>query len=255
MPRLARPADHARDRAAALATVASQWLVGPVRRRKKTLVLAGTALALAGAGSATAATVPQAPVPGAAQHVRLTADVRPAAHQAPRLPAIGSLTSQPAQRRAVPVPDADQLMPIGTSGAQNWMPISGSQLANAATIVQQALARQMGLRSAVIAVAAAMQESRLQDLGYGDADSLGLFQQRPSCGWGTAQQIMNPAFAADGFLAALQRFQASDPGWAAQPLWVSAQGVQKSRLPLAYAQWEAQAASLVKQVAVGQRQQ
>jgi hypothetical protein len=63
---------------------------------------------------------------------------------------------------------------------------------------------------------------------------------------------MNPAFAADVFRTALQRYQTEYPGWAAQPLWASAQGVQKSGLPLAYAQWEAQAASLVKQIAVSQ---
>jgi hypothetical protein len=140
-------------------------------------------------------------------------------------------------------------MPVGTSGAQAWMPISGAQLANATTIVQQTLARQMRVRSAVIAVATAMQESRLQDLGYGTSDSLGLFQQRPSCGWGTAQQIMNPQYAADAFLAALQQHQASDPGWATQPLWADAQAVQASGLPLAYAQWETQAAQLVQQIA------
>jgi hypothetical protein len=140
-------------------------------------------------------------------------------------------------------------MPVGTYGPQSSMPISGSQLANATTIVQQALAKQMGMRSAVIAVATAMQESRLQDLDYGSGDSLGLFQQQPWTGWGTAQQIMNPAFAADAFLTALQQYQATDPGWAAQPLWESAQSVQKSGYPLAYAQWEAQAASLVQQIA------
>ena len=284
MPRLARPARHARDRAALLAGAASQWLVGSVCRRKITLVLAGTALsgtalALAGAGSATAATIPGSRVAGAAQHARSTADLpAEAVHQAPRLPTINSSPAgQRARPQAVPVtwkqlrdpinwqtspvaarqgklPFADRLMPVGTSGPQNWMPISGSQLANATTIVQQTLAKRMGIRSAVIAVATAMQESRLHDLGYGDADSLGLFQQRPSSGWGTPQQIMNPAFAADAFLAALQQYQAGNPGWAAQPLWASAQAVQKSGLPFAYAQWEAQAASLVKQIAISQQQ-
>jgi hypothetical protein len=94
-----------------------------------------------------------------------------------------------------------------------------------------------------------MQESRLLNLGYGSADSLGLFQQRPSCGWGSAQQIMDPAYAAGAFLAALQQHQASDPGWASQPLWANAQAVQASGFPLAYAQWEAQAAQLVHQIA------
>jgi hypothetical protein len=128
------------------------------------------------------------------------------------------------------------------------MPISPDQQANATTIVQQALAKKMGIRSAVIAVATSMQESRLQNLSYGDADSLGLFQQRPSMGWGTAQQILTPQYSADAFLSALQQYQASNPGWATQPLWTNAQGVQKSGVPTAYAQWEAQAAQLVQQI-------
>ena len=276
MPRLTRTARqprYARDRAAALAG-ATLRLTAPVRRHKKTLVLAGTALALAGAGSAAAATpgggLPVAP----AQHARLTADLRSAAaRRVPRLPvsripsvrqghpqlvpvtwpqvqATLNWQTNPAAARAGQLPFADRLLPVGTSGPQAVMPISGSQLGNATTIVQQALAVRMGVRSAVIAVATAMQESQLQDLGYGDGGSLGLFQQEPAMGWGTAQQIMSPAFASDAFLAALQQYQAGDPGWAAQPLWQTAQGVQKSGFPFAYAQWEAQAASLVQQIAM-----
>jgi hypothetical protein len=276
MPRLARSARqarHARDRAAALAD-AGKRLSGPVRRRKKTLVLAGTALALAGAGSA-AATTPGSGQPATpAQHAHLTADLRPRpARRVPKLRVMtippvrqahlhaapvtwaqvqAELNSQtnPVAARAGLLPFADRLLPVGTSGPQSSMPISGSQFANATAIVRQALAMRMGVRSAVIAVATAMQESRLQDLGYGDGGSLGLFQQQPSMGWGAAQQIMNPAFAADAFLTALQQYQAGDPGWAAQPLWEAAQAVQKSGFPLAYAQWEAQAASLVQQIAM-----
>jgi hypothetical protein len=276
MPRQARTARHARyarDRAAALSGAARR-LTGPVRRRKKTLVLAGTALALAGTGSAAAATPSSASPAAPAQHARLTADVRPAAaRRVPKLPVLSIPAVKPARPEAVPatwaqvqdalnwqtnpvaaregqLPFADRLMPVGTSGPQPWMAISGSQLGNATTIVQQTLAMRMGVRSAVIAVATAMQESQLQDLGYGDGGALGLFQQEPSMGWGTAQQIMNPAFAADAFLTALQQYQASNPGWAAQPLWQAAQGVQKSGYPFAYAQWESQAASLVQQIAI-----
>lgn len=227
-----------RARLAVVCDSASRLRIHPVRRRCKTLALAGTALALASPSSATAATIPSDPPAGVAQQARLTADPRPpAAHQAARRPAISSPARQSGRLQAVPLtwkqvlhvasrrtsptahqrslPLADQLTPVGTSGPQIWMPISGSQLANATTIVQQARAMRMGIRSAVIAVATAMQESRLQDLGYGDADSLGLFQQRPSCGRGTAQQIMNPAFAAGTFLAVLQRYQAENPDWAA----------------------------------------
>jgi hypothetical protein len=143
---------------------------------------------------------------------------------------------------------ANQLQPVTTSGPQAWMPISPAQQANATTIVQQALDKGMGVRSAVIAVATAMQESQLQNINYGTSDSLGLFQQRPSMGWGTAQQITTPQYAADAFLTALHQQQASNPGWAQQPLWATAQAVQKSGFPFAYAKWETQAIQLVKNI-------
>ena len=157
--------------------------------------------------------------------------------------------TNPAAAAAGVVPAADQLTPAGLSGAQNTMQISPAQYANARAIVQQALAKRMGVRSAVIAVATAMQESELMSINYGTSDSLGLFQQRPSCGWGTAAQIMDPAYAANAFLTALQRYQANNPGWASQPLYQAAQGVQGSAFPLAYAQWESQAAQLTSQIA------
>jgi hypothetical protein len=143
---------------------------------------------------------------------------------------------------------ANQLQPVPTSGPQNNMQISPDQQANATTIVQQALAMKMGIRSAVIAVATAMQESQLQNINYGTSDSLGLFQQRPSMGWGTAQQILDPQYSADSFLSALQQYQSGNPGWASQPLWANAQAVQKSGVPTAYAQWESQAAQMVQQI-------
>ena len=152
----------------------------------------------------------------------------------------------PAARK--PATPPEQLIPHGTSGPQAWMPLSHDQLANASTIVHQAIVTGMGPRSAVIAVATAMQESRLVNINYGTSDSLGLFQQQPDCGWGTARQVMNPKYATDAFLRVLREYQASDPGWATQPLWASAQAVQHSAAPFAYAQWEAQAAHLVVQL-------
>ena len=108
----------------------------------------------------------------------------------------------------------------------------------------------MGVRSAVIAVATAMQESMLQNIDYGTGTALGLFQQQPDSGWGTPTQVTNPVYAARAFLSALQRHQASDPAWARQPLWANAQSVQNSAFPAAYAKWETQAASLVRHIAV-----
>jgi hypothetical protein len=146
------------------------------------------------------------------------------------------------------LPPRDRLTPVGTSGPQAWMPITPTQYENAKTIVAQAIEEHMGLRSAVIAVATAMQESTLLNLPSGDQDSVGLFQQRPSSGWGTASQIQHPAYAASAFLGALRGYQAQNPEWANQPLWESAQGVQRSAFPSAYAKWEAQAAQLVASV-------
>jgi hypothetical protein len=146
------------------------------------------------------------------------------------------------------LPAQDQLTPVGTSGPQTYMPITHARWDNAKTIVHEAIKKHMGLRAAVIAVATSMQESTLLNLSYGDSDSLGLFQQRPSCGWGSAGQIQHPAYAAGAFLNALHDYQASNPGWAHEPLWQTAQGVQASGYPSAYAKWEAQAAHLVASV-------
>jgi hypothetical protein len=96
-------------------------------------------------------------------------------------------------------------------------------------------------RAAVIAEAAAMQESSLVNLPDGTDDSLGLFQQRPSQGWGTPAQIMQPVYASTRFYEAL----VSVPGGQSLPLTVAAQAVQGSATPGAYAKWEPLADSLV----------
>jgi hypothetical protein len=227
---------------------------------------ASTATASTATGTAPApraAVVVSFPVPYEARTVAATMLPRSTASHAARRPpsqqdrvlswtqvrnAINQATDPASARRGI-LPPAGQLMPAGTAGPQVWMPISPAQLANATTIVRQALDKRMGIRSAVIAVATAMQESQLLNLHYGDLDSLGLFQQRPSMGWGTAAQVTDPGYAADAFLGALRQHQASDPAWAREPLWASAQAVQKSGFPLAYARWESQAAGLVKQIA------
>jgi hypothetical protein len=151
--------------------------------------------------------------------------------------------------RPKPLPAADRLTPVSTTGPQSWMAMTPSRYDNATTIVRQVIAKKMGMRSAVIAVATAMQESTLLNINYGDSDSVGLFQQRPSCGWGTATQILHPAYATDAFLNALSTYQDRDPSWSDQPLWQTAQGVQASGFPTAYARWETQAAGLVHSIA------
>lgn len=109
-----------------------------------------------------------------------------------------------------------------------------AQVTNAQIMVGVARQNGLPLRAAVIAVATAKQESDLHNLAYGDRDSLGLFQQRPSQGWGTPQQILNPVRASSRFYARL----VTVPGWETLPLTVAAQAVQRSANATAYAQWQ-----------------
>jgi murein DD-endopeptidase MepM/ murein hydrolase activator NlpD len=118
---------------------------------------------------------------------------------------------------------------------------SGEQVANAATILAVGAGEGVPARGWVIAVATAMQESALRNLPGGDRDSVGLFQQRPSMGWGTPSQLRDPAYAAGAFYARLVTLE----GWQAMPLAAAAQSVQRSAYPRAYARWEPDATALV----------
>jgi cell wall-associated NlpC family hydrolase len=93
----------------------------------------------------------------------------------------------------------------------------------------------------IIAVATAIQESGLRNLPGGDRDSVGLFQQRPSQGWGTPAQLQDPVYAADKFYDKLLTI----PNWQQLPLTNAAQAVQRSAYPQAYAKWEVDATALV----------
>lgn len=123
------------------------------------------------------------------------------------------------------------------------------QAANATTIAAVATSRGLPERALTIALATAMQESALHNLDHGDRDSLGLFQQRPSQGWGTAEQIMDPVYSAGEFFDGLVKIQ----GYSRLPLTVAAQRVQKSGYPQAYAKHETDAALLASALA-GRRQ-
>jgi hypothetical protein len=120
------------------------------------------------------------------------------------------------------------------------MTLTAEQVANAATIA--AVGRDRGLpeRAIVIALATAQQESRLRNLDYGDRDSLGLFQQRPSAGWGTDAQVQDPVYAANKFYDHLVKV----PGWETGRLTEISQSVQISAFPEAYQQWEEMAQKL-----------
>ncbi len=97
--------------------------------------------------------------------------------------------------------------------------------------------RGLPARAASIGIATAMQESKLRNLDYGDRDSLGLFQQRPSQGWGTAEQLRDPVYATNAFFDVLVKIE----GYQNLPITTAAQRVQRSAFPSAYAQHEPEA--------------
>lgn len=110
------------------------------------------------------------------------------------------------------------------------------------TTLMAAIAQRRGLppRATTIAIATAFQESRIHNLDYGDRDSVGLFQQRPSQGWGTRDQIMDPAYAINKFYDSLAKVD----GYEAMRITEAAQYVQRSGFPGAYAQHEDYARAL-----------
>lgn len=115
-----------------------------------------------------------------------------------------------------------------------------AQASNASTIAAVASSRGLPERAVTIALATSLQESALRNLDHGDRDSMGLFQQRPSQGWGTAAQIMDPVHSSNEFFDSLVKIR----GYSRLPLTVAAQKVQKSGYPQAYAKHEPDAALL-----------
>jgi len=120
---------------------------------------------------------------------------------------------------------------------ENTYRMAVDQTQNAALISAISLTRGLPARAASIALATALQESKLRNIDYGDMDSVGLFQQRPSQDWGSVEQIMDPVYSANAFYNALEKV----PGYVDMPLNDAAQIVQRSAYPHAYAQHEAPA--------------
>jgi len=130
----------------------------------------------------------------------------------------------------------------------NGTALTDEMAANARLIIQTG--RRLGVpdRGIVVALAAAMQESGLRNLSYGDRDSVGMFQQRPSTGWGSAAQLQNPTYATELFFggpsnpnAGRTRGLLDIHGWQSMTIAQAAQAVQISAYPDAYAKWEASA--------------
>ena len=115
-------------------------------------------------------------------------------------------------------------------------------------IVEQIIAigkqRRLPPRAWQIAIQAGMTESRLHNLHYGDRDSLGIFQMRPSQGWGSAAQVTDPVYAINKFYDKLLMV----PGWETQRPGDSAQDIERSAFPGRYHQWEPLAVNVIDTV-------
>jgi hypothetical protein len=118
-------------------------------------------------------------------------------------------------------------------GQHESFDLSPEQMANAATVAAVGITRKVPSRAIVVALATALQESKLYNLSGGDRDSVGLFQQRPSQGWGTTEQIMDPRYSAGRFYTALLKVK----GWQQMTITQAAQKVQRSADGTLYQQW------------------
>jgi LysM repeat protein len=156
------------------------------------------------------------------------------------IPATSTSTSAPAT--AVVSTSATPLA-VGTT-------LTAEQQGNARTIIRVGRELGVGDRAIVVALAAAAQESSLRNIDWGDRDSVGLYQQRPSTGWGTVAQLTDPVHATKLFFGGRAnpnvgktRGLLDVPGWSGMSLTAAAQAVQLSAYPTAYAKWEGPATS------------
>jgi hypothetical protein len=122
----------------------------------------------------------------------------------------------------------------------NAIGLDFGETADAATIAGVAARERLPREALTVAYATAWQESKLENPSYGDRDSVGIFQQRPSEGWGSKAQLEDPAYAARAFFGALVKI----PGYAKLPVDVAAQDVQRSADGAAYEQYAQSGAAL-----------
>jgi hypothetical protein len=120
------------------------------------------------------------------------------------------------------------------AGDGEHIALDPGQASIAATIAGVAHRDEMPSRAVTVAYAAALQESKLQNLRYGDRDSVGVFQQRPSQGWGPRRDLENPVYATSKFFGALAKI----PGYQRMPVYQAAQAVQHSADGFAYQQYQ-----------------
>lgn len=140
-------------------------------------------------------------------------------------------------RHVAPPPPA---CTVGTGSAA--LVLAPDQAEDATTIAVVAKRLNLPDHAVTVALATALQESKLHNYPFGDRDSLGLFQQRPSQGWGKPVQLLTPAYAAEAFYRHLDAVS----GWQTMPVASAAQAVQHSADGTAYAQWEEEARAMAR---------
>ncbi|MEV6691898.1 hypothetical protein AB0M35_10580 [Micromonospora sp. NPDC051196] len=175
----------------------------------------------------------------------------------PTPPASPSPSVSPsAKPSATPKPKKTTAKPTQPARPKPVAGLTQAQMDNAKVIVDVGVDMKIPRKGLVVAIATAMQESTLLNYASGvlpesqnyahqaigwDHDSVGLFQQRPSSGWGTVRDLMRPAYAARAFYEALLQV----PGWQEMSVTLAAQAVQISAFPYAYAQHEERASTIV----------
>jgi hypothetical protein len=225
---------------------AAAFFRSPIGRRVgmlgvATAAIVGVAVGPAAAANSSAPEKAPATVSWAASAPTTAAHVT----HAPAAPKAWAKRAPAPHTPVVKVPATRALLPKTVHGAQASFKPTAAQKRNAAAIVKAGADMKLPPRAMVMAVACSLQESSLHNYGNlgsrNDHDSLGLFQQRPSSGWGSPAQVTNAHHAAQSFLKSLVKIH----NWQHMPLTLAVQKVQVSAFPQAYAKWEKFAASLV----------
>lgn len=190
---------------------------------------------------------PPAPAPAAATHLVVAGDTVTAIAQRHGVSVPSVLSANGLSPSSIIYPGQQLSIPVaaGPAEAGALAGLDAEQAANARLIIR--IGRELGVpdRGIAIALGTAMQESWIRNLDWGDRDSLGLFQQRPSTGWGTADQVRDPAWAIAAFYGGRSdpngtrtRGLLDIPGWEDLSFAEAAQAVQISAYPDRYARWE-----------------
>ena len=156
---------------------------------------------------------------------------------------------------AKPTPTTPEQLVVPGSEPGSTITLTGEQVSNAAIIIEEGRAAGLPEYGWVIGLAAALQESGIRMLDYGDRDSINMFQQRPSQGWGNQAELSDPRRATRAFYGVASHTDnpglTDVTGWKQLSVTAAAQAVQRSGYPGAYAKWEATARSIVQQLANG----